>query len=227
MASITAGEAFSRTPPGKEPQLPPSPPASGERPLRPLSIEETTHRRAIFPGSPTADQFSTVEIDLLYNLYESLDDSEERPLWTSRSGDSVVFIMPSGVHEAVRVGAERILDAQLQDWQFQPLGSASIKLEGCNASAQQPDAQFTHEEQIVPALVMEVAHSQPTKDAVKHVKNYIYGTYGQIRLAILISVKSPPEESIMSLWKANFFSSADDVCLKVEEVFCKVNLEGT
>lgn len=209
MEPITT-DAFSRTPPEKQTQPLPSPPPSKESWL---CKRRMSSRRM----SSTADQIWTTE----RRTYKTWGD-ETRPYWKSYSQNSILWIMPSGVHEAVRVGTEEIFSAQLRGFPVKSLGSESIKLYECSANAQQPDAQYGHSERLLPGMVIEIAHAQPTKHARKQTQNYIYGTYGEIPSGILISVKHPPEESIMSLFKATFSFEGDEKIMAVEEVFCKV-----
>lgn len=219
---------LSRTPPGNAALFPPSPPRTDERPSRQTAVSSVTelvqrvNAHVVAVAEPTADRNFTISVGP--NLDPRLlDDIETNPRWICRKENVVTFRMPSAVHEVIACGAQAIILDQLRGKPVVSRGSASIKLSGCNTAAQQPDFQYIHNDATVPSVVGEIAYSQDTKDAVKQIKRYMHGTFGEVETCVLIAAKPLPEESILSCWRSKLVESSDDMAdLVIEEVFHKV-----
>ena len=236
---------LSTTPPDKSSLLlPPSPPATAERPAKEIDINIVDGDDINHP-LPDLLQRHKETRDVPEFAYFTLDQEQYRKLYTKIEQNfkrfdyepkrkCLTIRMPSPTHdyfatyfrdeickELNKIASNRNDEAKpFAEKVISALGSRVLLAETDDENdpiKREPDIQFHYPGARYPGIVVEVSYSQDGKDLRRLAQDYILYSNGDIKLVIGVDLNYRGKPSTVSLWRPKFTKSEDGLDLETFE----------
>ncbi|GKU13011.1 unnamed protein product [Fusarium langsethiae] len=239
---------LSTTPPDKSSSLlPPSPPATAERPVKEIDIDivdgddsdhplpDPLQRHKLLSETRDVPEFAHFTLDQKQyrKLYTKIEQTFRRFDYEPKRS-RLTIRMPSPTHdyfaayfrdeickELNEIASSRSDEAKpFAENVISALGSRVFLAETDDENGpikREPDIQFHYPRARYPGIVVEVSYSQDGKDLRRLAQDYILYSNGDIKLVIGVDLNYRGKPSTVSLWRPKFTKSEDGLDLETFE----------